>query len=126
MRRGVNVLCNGLRIFDWGDAVLGHPFASLRRGGDLASAHPELGRHEVGARLEHAYVEAWTADVAPADLHRQLRAAPVLGAIAAASTWTRLPAAAVEASPSSIPRKLRELLVHLRAWNQRHTIRDTS
>jgi hypothetical protein len=108
-----NVLSVGPRIFDWGDAVVGYPFASLRRAGDLMTAQPQTWRRAARTRLRRTYLEAWACDVAPADLRRQLRAAPVLGAIAAASTWTRLPRAAVMERPASFPRKLRELLGYL-------------
>jgi aminoglycoside phosphotransferase (APT) family kinase protein len=113
-----NVLTRGLRIFDWGDAVVGHPFASLRRALDLAATQPDMLRPAARARLQRAYLEAWAGDVSPADLQEQLRVAPVLGAVAAASTWTRLPPAAVEANPASFPRKLRDLLAHLHARSE--------
>ena len=52
-----------LRVFDWGDAVVGHPFGTLlvtlRVVSDLAGLDP--GATEL-LRLRDAYLEVWTAD----------------------------------------------------------------
>ena len=58
---------DGERFFDWGDAVVGHPFATLA--GDFASIARRTGRRPddpAFERLRDAYIEAWT-DVAPRD-----------------------------------------------------------
>jgi hypothetical protein len=116
-----NVVTSGLRILDWGDAVIGHPFASLRQVGDLMTMRPGPPRQAARARFCRAYLEAWTPDVSPADLRAQVRVAPVLGAIAAASTWTRAPHAVVEQRPGAFAHKLRELLAHLQAHHRSQT-----
>jgi phosphotransferase family enzyme len=80
----------GVRFFDWGDAVVAHPFRTLvttldsvadRLGFD--SDGPELGR------LRDAYLEAWT-DVLPrAGLDEALELALDLGRIGKAAAWQR-------------------------------------
>lgn len=81
---------DGERFFDWGDAVVAHPFGTLpgtldsiaRRTGRIA-ADPALGR------LRDAYLEAWT-DVAPRDdLTAALVAARALAPVGKALAWER-------------------------------------
>jgi hypothetical protein len=80
----------GDRFFDWGDAVIAHPFATLnvtfnsiahRTGRDLGDPAFE--------RLRDAYLEAWT-DVAPRDtLFDAVGLARDLGCIGRALAWER-------------------------------------
>ena len=80
----------GDRFFDWGDAVIAHPFATLnvtfnsiahRTGRDLGDPAFD--------RLRDAYLEAWT-DVAPRDvLLDAVGLARDLGCIGRALAWER-------------------------------------
>jgi hypothetical protein len=89
---GGNVLVGpaGDRIFDWGDAVVAHPFGTLTVTMNSIAHHagldpdgPELGH------LRDAYLEAWS-DVAPRRaLDAAARRASVLGAIGRAAAWQR-------------------------------------
>jgi len=54
-------------FFDWGDAVVSHPFCSLRV--PVERAVEQLGP-EVAPRLRAAYLEPWTADYDRATLER--------------------------------------------------------
>jgi hypothetical protein len=70
------------RLYDWGDAVVAHPFASMLV--PLAMASPPD-----AARLRDAYLEPWT-DLAPrAELAATLELACRLAKIACAHTWLR-------------------------------------
>jgi hypothetical protein len=79
-----------LRVFDWGDAVVGHPFGvllvSLRVVSDLIgvpNGSPEL------RRLRDAYLEPWTADRDLADLREAARLAVRVGGISRADCYRR-------------------------------------
>jgi hypothetical protein len=79
-----------LRVFDWGDAVVGHPFGvllvSLRVVADLvgaANGSPEL------LRLRDAYLEPWTADRDLADLREAARLAVRVGGVSRADCYRR-------------------------------------
>lgn len=89
-----------LRVFDWGDAVVGHPFGvlliSLRVVSDLLEV-PETGR-EV-RRLRDAYLEPWTGDWSRADLRDAARLAVRAGGVSRADCYRR----AVLAWPADAP-----------------------
>ncbi|MFJ2742200.1 aminoglycoside phosphotransferase family protein [Streptomyces sp. NPDC087440] len=75
-------------FFDWGDAVVGHPFASL-----LVNTRVAHGRFGAAAlpRLRDAYLEPWTGDgLTPAELRRAVSLACRLGAVSRAGAWGRL------------------------------------
>ncbi|WP_405621273.1 phosphotransferase [Streptomyces sp. NBC_01508] len=76
-------------FFDWGDALVGHPFCSL-----LVPARAARKRYgsDVLPRLRDAYLEPWTdaGRRTPADLRRAASLACRLGAIGRACSWTRL------------------------------------
>jgi hypothetical protein len=79
-----------LRVFDWGDAVVGQPFGtllvSLRFVAsllELAPAADEL------LRLRDAYLEVWTADFDRADLVEAARLAVRVGAVSRADCFRR-------------------------------------
>lgn len=78
------------RVFDWGDAVVAHPFLSLT--GILGSLGHHAGVDPHGAdldRVRDAYLEVWT-DVAPrASLARLIPVAMDLGHITKAAAWER-------------------------------------
>lgn len=79
----------GERIFDWGDAVVAHPFgtllATLR---SIASRDATLGRPEL-LRLRDAYLEPWTADQPRAVLNETVQTALRVGAVGRAFAWER-------------------------------------
>ncbi|WP_405801506.1 aminoglycoside phosphotransferase family protein [Streptomyces sp. NBC_01506] len=76
-------------FFDWGDALVGHPFSSL-----LVPARAARERYgaESLPRLRDAYLEPWTdaGHRTPADLRRAASLACRLGAIGRACSWGRL------------------------------------
>ncbi|MER8016725.1 aminoglycoside phosphotransferase family protein [Streptomyces griseoluteus] len=82
--------------FDWGDAVVSHPFASLRVPARRAA---ERYGPEVLPRLRDAYLDPWTDLGLPAaQLRRAARLAWRLGALGRARAWTRLFPAATESA----------------------------
>ena len=79
-----------LRVFDWGDAVVGHPFGvlliSLRVVADLLGVSenaPEL------LRLRDVYLEAWTDEWDAADLREAARLAVRVGGVSRADCYRR-------------------------------------
>jgi hypothetical protein len=79
-----------LRVFDWGDAVVGHPFATLlvtlrvvAHIAELPYGSPEL------LRLRDAYLEAWTGDYERADLVDAARLAVRVGGVSRADCYRR-------------------------------------
>ena len=91
-----------LRVFDWGDAVVGHPFGvlliSLRVVSDLLEV-PETGP-EV-RRLRDAYLEPWTGHWSLADLRDAARLAVRVGGVSRADCYRR----ALLAWPADDPRR---------------------
>lgn len=87
-----------LRVFDWGDAVVGHPFATLLVTLRVVSHLTGL---EYGAaellRLRDAYLEPWTAERDRADLVEAARLAVRIGGVARADCYRR---ALLEATPA--------------------------
>ncbi|MGW2212167.1 aminoglycoside phosphotransferase family protein [Streptomyces sp. NPDC001781] len=87
--------------FDWGDAVVSHPFASLRIPAQRAAERFGPG---VLPRLRDAYLDPWTdLGLTAAELRRAARLAWRLGALGRARAWTRLfpsAAGAVDATSS--------------------------
>lgn len=81
---------DGYRFFDWGDAVVAHPFGTLVT--TLNSIAYRLGIDPDGRDLQQlrdVYLEAWT-DVSPrAALDEMLEAALDLGRIGKAAAWDR-------------------------------------
>ena len=58
-------------VFDFGDAVVSHPFTSLLVALRSAAHHLDLAPGSAGlARLRDAYLESWTTEHARADLNR--------------------------------------------------------
>ncbi|GAA3490044.1 aminoglycoside phosphotransferase family protein [Streptomyces cremeus] len=94
-------------FFDWGDAVVGHPFASL-----LVNSRFVQGRYGNDAlpRLRDAYLEPWTGDGhSAAELRRAVSLACRLGAVGRAGAWGRLFPGAVAGDGTDVARWLREL-----------------
>lgn len=90
---GGNILVGpeGDRIFDWGDAVVMHPFTTMTTTMNSISHHAGLDQHGPELRrLRAGYIEHWT-DVAPRPvLEDAVTAAMVLGAIARSAAWDRV------------------------------------
>jgi Phosphotransferase enzyme family len=78
----------GYRFIDWGDAYVGHPFASLLI--TLRNAASTFGWSDDGPetrRLRDAYLEPWRARASRRDLERGVAIATWLGAIGRANAW---------------------------------------
>lgn len=71
-------------ISDWGDAVLGHPFSSLRT---LVFAARNVFGAEAVSLVRTTYLEQWGD---PADLHETLELAMQLAAVQRLYAWRRL------------------------------------
>lgn len=87
-----------LRVFDWGDAVVGHPFGTLLVAlrvvchlTGLAYGAPEL------LRLRDSYLEPWTGEHDRADLVEAARLATRVDGVARADCYRR---ALLEATPA--------------------------
>jgi Phosphotransferase enzyme family len=80
----------GVRFFDWGDAVLAHPFGTLTVTLNSIAYATDLGADDPALRrLRAAYLEAWS-DVRPLDeLEAIAEAAIDLGRISRAAAWAR-------------------------------------
>ncbi|GGS54215.1 hypothetical protein GCM10010221_61700 [Streptomyces parvus] len=75
-------------FFDWGDALVGHPFCSLLV---PARAARERCGPEVLPRLRDAYLEPWTGGgVTAAGLRRAVSLAWRLAALGRAASWGRM------------------------------------
>ena len=89
---GGNILVgpDGDRIFDWGDAVVAHPFGTLTTTFNSIAHHTGRSRDDpVFDRLLDVYTEAWT-DVLPrADLIALAGLAGTLGCIGKTLAWER-------------------------------------
>jgi len=85
-----NVLHDGLVVFDWGDAVVGHPFGTLLTALRSIAHHHELAPADPALeRIADAYLETWT-DVAPLhELREQARLAIRVGPITRTLAWRR-------------------------------------
>jgi hypothetical protein len=85
-----SVLGGPLRVFDWGDSVVGHPFGTLlitlRVVSDLAGLQP--GATEL-LRLRDAYLEAWTGDHDKDDLVEAARLAVRVDGVSRADCYRR-------------------------------------
>jgi hypothetical protein len=77
------------RLFDWGDAVVGHPFgtllATLR---SIASRDAALERRNL-LRLRDAYLEPWTDARPRTELNETVEMALRVGAVGRAYAWMR-------------------------------------
>jgi hypothetical protein len=87
-----NVFLDGgrARFYDWGDAVVAHPFASMLVTAAVVRRHLGV-RHDDPAvrRIRDAYLEVWS-DLAPhRELVAELELACWVGKVARALTWDR-------------------------------------
>jgi hypothetical protein len=89
---GGNILAGptGDRFFDWGDAVVAHPFSTLTVTFNSIAHKTGLAQGDpVFEGLQDVYLEAWT-DVAPrGELVRAAEAARVFGCIGRSLAWER-------------------------------------
>ena len=79
------------RFFDWGDAVVSHPFVSLLV--TLRVAQRALGVPNGDAvllRLRDAYLDEWRAQGSLAELREQVDLALMIGPLQRALTWRRI------------------------------------
>jgi hypothetical protein len=81
---------DGDRFFDWGDAVVAHPFMTLTTTFN-SIAHKTDRRLDdpVFARLQDVYLEAWTDDLPLAGLVEVADLSRLLGCIGKALAWER-------------------------------------
>jgi hypothetical protein len=89
---GGNVLVgpDGDRFFDWGDAVVAHPLATLTVTFNSIAHRLELSPDDPAfTRLEAVYLAAWDRVAAHEDLQRAASIARVLGCIGRALAWER-------------------------------------
>ena len=89
---GGNILVgpSGDRFFDWGDAVVAHPFSTLTVTFNSIAHKTGMPQSDPAfARLEAIYTEAWAAVAAPPALARAARLARVFGCLNRALNWER-------------------------------------
>ena len=81
----------GVRIIDWGDASLAHPFGTLLITLDVLAAQLECPRDDPQLSLvRDAYLEVWrTGGESTAEQHRELDLAVRTGGLARAAAWRR-------------------------------------
>ena len=89
---GGNILVGpaGDRFFDWGDAVVAHPFSTLTVTFNSIAHKTGLPQDDAAfERLEAAYLEAWVGVASRAELARAARLARVFGCLNRALNWER-------------------------------------
>lgn len=99
---------DGLRISDWGDAVLTHPFMCLHAFASNVSEtlHISPSSKQISL-LKRRYISHWGSP-SNATLNREANLATVLGHLVNASTWLRLPKQAILEYPhQGLPKQLR-------------------
>lgn len=107
-----NVFADG-RVFDWGDASVAHPFASL-----LTALMPNRpGSAVEKAEMRDAYLESWQRfiseqGVAPSvdTLRWQATLAILLAPIGRIDSWLRAPSVALEIYPDAVDRWVHHML----------------
>lgn len=77
------------RFFDWGDSAVAHPFTSMLVTSRIARTYHGADDHAV-ARLQDAYLEAWSGDHDSATLREMLALACRVGAVARILVWNRV------------------------------------
>jgi Phosphotransferase enzyme family len=89
---GGNILVSaaGDRFFDWGDAVIAHPFSTLTVTFNSIADKTGLPQDDPAfAHLEAIYLEAWAGAPSPATLARAAGLARVFGCLNRALNWER-------------------------------------
>ncbi len=110
-----NVLLDG-RILDWGDASIGHPFASLLSA-LMPGSQSRPGDRVARRAMRDAYLRSWAAplgldrdDPGVMDhLRRQVDLAMVLAPIGRIDTWLRAPTTALDQYPDALDRWVEHL-----------------
>ncbi len=78
------------RFYDWGDAVVAHPFASMLVPFAMIRSHLSAGPdHPTVHRLRDGYLEAWTDLATHSELVADLETACWVAKVARALTWDR-------------------------------------
>ena len=81
---------SGDRFFDWGDAVIAHPFSTLTTTFNSIAHHTGRAQDDpVFERLRDGYAAAWSDRLSADDLARAVALARVLGCIAKSLAWER-------------------------------------
>jgi hypothetical protein len=89
---GGNILVgpDGDRFFDWGDAVVAHPFSTLTTTFNSIAHHTGRALDDPAfERLRDVYAAAWTDRLSADDLVRAVALARVLGCVAKSLAWER-------------------------------------
>jgi hypothetical protein len=85
-----NVFARGPVFFDWGDAVVGHPFGTMAASLRSVAHHHRLAPDADELHgLADAYTEAWTDVADRATLRRQVGLAVRVGALTRSLAWRR-------------------------------------
>jgi len=106
-----NVFAASGRLFDFGDAVVGHPFLGLA--GALPDAAAALGASTAASQVQGIRTDylARFADLGlPARLRRDAELAAVLHHLPRAATWLRVVPAGRALFPAALPDRIRSLL----------------
>jgi hypothetical protein len=89
--------CDGYRIFDWGDSVASHPFASLVVALRGVAYRFELAEHDPDLdRLRDAYLKRFSAFGSLDELRRAAELARSVGMLSRALSWWRVASVADE------------------------------
>lgn len=110
-----NVFSDG-RVFDWGDASVAHPFASL-----LTALMPERpdrpGTPKEQSLMRDTYLRSWQqprggepSDLTLPFLREQARLACLLAPVGRIDTWLRAPDRALELYPEAVDRWVKHML----------------
>jgi hypothetical protein len=89
---GGNILVgpDGDRFFDWGDAVVAHPFSTLTTTFNSIAHHTGRALDDpVFERLRDVYADAWTDRLPAADMARAVALARTFGCISRSLAWER-------------------------------------
>ncbi len=118
---GGNVLVNGddVRVTDWGDACVTHPFCSLFVPYQHAVAHmPGSERRAAALRLRDAYLDVWSEDASLSELRHTFALATWLGHLVRALNFDHhLDLTADEASA-------KQVATFLQRWLEQKTLLD--
>jgi hypothetical protein len=90
---GGNILvgADGDRVFDWGDAVVAHPFTTLTVTFNSIAHHTGRDLEDpVFVRLRDVYTEPWTDRASAGDLARTVALASAFGCIGRSIAWERV------------------------------------
>lgn len=107
-----NIFATGARFYDWGDAVVAHPFSSMLMAlGFLRYQHGLAADDPVVLRLRDAYLEPFTALAPRSELVAEVELACQVGKAARVLTWDR----ALRAGAGEFARAPLETLLSLEA-----------